>query len=117
LKIPAALRERVVEALAESALQADHVVPFARLAAALDELTDRELDFAVHRLQIAVCRRCNDGRWRKPLGREDYLRDYVLAVHGGDERMARADTARWHAMENVAFQTARARLVSDERTA
>jgi hypothetical protein len=117
LKIPVALRERVVEALEESALQADHVVPFARLAPVLDALTARELDFAVHQLLVAICRRCNDGRWRTALVREDYLREYVRAVHGGDERMARADTERWQLMESVALAAARARLVTDERSA
>jgi hypothetical protein len=117
LKIPAALRERVVEALEESALQADHVVPLARLAPVLDALTDGEVDFAVHQLLVAICRRCNHGRWRMSLGREDYLREYVLAVHGGDERMARADAARWQLMESVAFAAARVRLATDERSA
>ena len=116
LKIPATLRERVVEALDESALQADHVVPLARLAPALDALTERELDFAVHQL-VAICRRCNDGRWRIARSREDYLREYVAAVYDGDERLARADAAHWELMENVAAATARVRLASDERSA
>jgi hypothetical protein len=117
LQIPGALRERVVEALDESGLQADHIVPVARLAPAFDMLTDRELDFALHQLLVAICRRCNDGRWRISLGREDYLRAYVLALHGGDERVARADGARWQLMENIAFAAARVRLVTDERSA
>ena len=117
LQIPGALRERVVEALEESALQADHVVPLARLALALDVLTERELDFAVHQLLVAMCRRCNDGRWRIALSREDYLRAYVRALHDGDERMARTDGARWQLMESVALAAARVRLVTDERSA
>jgi hypothetical protein len=117
LQIPGALRERVVEALEESALQADHVVPLARLAPALDVLTERELDFAVHQLLVAMCRRCNDGRWRIALSREDYLRAYVWALHDGDERMARADGARWQLMESVALAAARVRLVTDDRSA
>jgi hypothetical protein len=117
LKIPAVLRERVVEALAGSFLEADHVVPFARLAPAADALSEREFDFAVHQLQIAICRRCNEGRWRNANSREGYLRDYVVAIHGGDERMARADGVRWRLMEAVAAQVSRARLLSEERSA
>ena len=117
LRIPGTLRERIVEALDDSALQADHVVPLARLAPALDDLTERELDFAAYQLLVAICRRCNDGRWRIAFGREDYLRAYILALHGGDERMARADGAAWQLMERVAYAAARVRLVTDERSA
>lgn len=117
LALPAALRERAVEALDGSALQADHVVPFARLARAMDALSERELDFAQHVLLVAICRHCNEGRWQRVLGREEYMRDYVLAVHDGDRQAARADAARWKLMESVASHVARVRLVSDERSA
>jgi len=111
LTIPSALRERAVDALDGSALLADHIVPLARLANA-DVLGERELDFATRVLLVAMCRRCSEGRWRRAFSREEYLRDYVLAVHGGDERIARADGARWVLMDAVATRLSRA-----ERTA
>jgi len=117
LKIPAQLRERVVRELDDSALETDLLVPPAVLARLTGSLTLRELDFAVKSLLLALCRRCNSGRWRAPKSREDYLREYVLALHGGDERLARADTPRWRMMESLALHASRVRLAADERSA
>jgi hypothetical protein len=105
--IPSRLREAVVAELASSALQADHLVPAALLAQLVDALTPRELDFAVNRLLVPLCRRCDNGRWRRRQSCEDYLREYVVALHGGDERIARADAAQWRMMESIAYHAAR----------
>ena len=117
LKIPAALREAVVRALDDSALQADHLIPVVRLEQLVGVLAQRELEFATNGLLVALCRRCNAGRWRARKSRDDYLREYVVALYGGDERLARADAARWRMMETVAQHAARVRLASDDRTA
>jgi hypothetical protein len=117
LAIPPQLRERVVRELGDSALETDHVVPPAVLARLGGALAPRELSFAVNRLLIAICRRCNSGRWRARMTAEDYLRDYVAALHGGDERLARADTAAWRIMEKLAHHAARAAVPVDDLSA
>lgn len=117
LKIPVNLREVIARELADSALQADHLVAPVRLERLVDVLTKRELDFAVNRLLVAICRACDDGRWRVAKTRDDYLREYVRAVHGGDERLARADAAGWKTMEVIASRAAAVQLASDERSA
>lgn len=101
LKIPAALREEVVRELADAGLRSAHVVPAERLAPVLDALTPRELDFAVNRLLIAICSHCDDARAGEVSSREAYLRDYVTALYGGDERRARAG-AHWRTIEKIA---------------
>jgi hypothetical protein len=113
LRIPAGLREAIARELADSALQADHVIPLARLEPFAGALTKRELDFAVQRLLVAVCRACNEGRWRRAMTHDGYVRDYVRAVHGGDERLARADAAGWKTMDALAARAAQVRLESD----
>ena len=115
LRLPSALREAVVSELRDSALVSDQLVATARLERLLGVLTQRELDFAANRLLVAMCRRCASARRGVRASREDYLRDYVIAVHGGDERLARADAARWRMMENVALHAARIVLPEDER--
>lgn len=114
--IPSRLRETIVRALADSALETDHLVPAERLAQLVDVLARRELDFAVNRLLLPVCRACNDGRRRRKSS-NDYLREYVLAFYGGNERLARADAAAWRIMETIASAAARVRLATDERSA
>jgi hypothetical protein len=114
LKLPPALREVVVGELRNSALVSDHLVAPARLERLVDVLTQRELEFAANRLLVAVCRRCAAGRRGVRASREQYLRHYVVALHGGDERLARADAARWRMMENVALHAARVVLPGDE---
>ena len=111
------LREILVRELSDSALETDHLVPVERLAQLVGVLAPRELAFAVNRLLLAVCRTCNDARRLERRSREDYLRDYVHALHGGDERAARADTAAWRMMESIASHAARVRLATDERSA
>ena len=111
------LREILVRELSDSALETDHLVPVERLALLVDVLAPRELAFAVNRLLLAVCRTCNDARRLVRKSREDYLRDYVSALHGGDERLARADAAAWRMMESIASHAARVRLATDERSA
>jgi len=108
LALPADLREQVVESLHASELTTDQVVPPARLATIVTELTKRELDFAVSGLLIAVCRACASARTSAPLDARSYLRAYVDAVHGGDEALARADAPRWRMMEKIAASGARA---------
>jgi hypothetical protein len=117
LKIPPALRDQVVHELGGSTLQTDHLIPPVRLLPLLDTLTPRELDFGVNRLLLAVCRRCDDGRWAQPKSRDDYLRDYTRAFYAGDERRARAAAAPWRTMEKLAAAAARATIAGDERTA
>jgi hypothetical protein len=117
LRIPADVREAIARELADSALQADHVVPLARLAPLAGALTKRELDFAVQRLLVAICRTCNRGRWRLAKTHDDYVRDYVRAVHGGDERVARADAASWKTMDALAARAAQVRLETDALSA
>jgi hypothetical protein len=117
LKISAQLRERIVRELDDSALETDQLVPPAVLARFVSALAPRELDFAVNALLLAICRRCNSGRWRARKSRDDYLREYVFALHGGNERLARADDARWRMMESLAQHAARVRLSADERSA
>jgi len=115
LRLPPALREVVVSELRDSALVSEHLVAVARLERLVGVLTQRELDFAANRLLVAMCRRCASARRGVCATREGYLRDYVVAVHGGDERLARADAARWRMMENVALHAARVVLPDDER--
>jgi hypothetical protein len=117
LRIPANLREAITRELSDSALQADHLVPAARLERLVDVLTKRELDFAVNCLLVAICRACDDGRWRAAKTRDDYLREYVRALHDGDERLARADAAGWKTMDVIASRAARVQLATDERSA
>ncbi len=114
LKLPQALRDIVVGELRDSALTSVHLVEPERLELLVGVLTVRELEFAANRLLIAACRRCAAARRGVRASREDYLRDYVVAVHGGDERLARADAARWRMMENVALHAARVVLAADE---
>jgi hypothetical protein len=111
------LREILVREMSDSALETDHVVPVERLAHLAGALPPGELAFAVNRLLIAVCRTCADARRLVPKTREDYVRDYVVALYGGDERLARADAAAWRTMESIASQAARVRLATDERSA
>jgi hypothetical protein len=108
LKLPPALREIVVGELRDSALVSEHLVPMARLEQIAGALTQRELELAANGLLVAMCARCAAARRDLRARREDYLRDYVLAVHGGDERLARADAARWRMMENLALHATRA---------
>lgn len=117
LKVSAQLRERIVRELDDSALEADQLVPPAVLARFLTALTPRELDFAVNALLLAICRRCNSGRWRARKSRDEYLREYVVALHGGNEQLACADDVRWRMMESLAQHAARVGLSVDERTA
>jgi hypothetical protein len=116
-RIPGWLREAVVGAIADSELRTDHLVPAVRLAELAGVLTGRELDFAVHRLLLPICRGCNAGRWRRRQSRDDYLREYVQAFYGGDERLARADAARWRTTEIVASHAAQLRLAIEGRPA
>lgn|GEM_PF-3529620 len=111
------LREVLVRELSDSELETDHLIPAERLAELSAVLAPRELGFAVNRLLLAMCRRCSDARRPERKSREEYLRDYVLAVHGGDERVARADASAWRMMESIASQAARVRLASEERSA
>jgi hypothetical protein len=117
LKLPPALREIVVRELADSALRAGHVVPLEHLAPMREHLTKRDLAFAVNRLLIPVCLACAERRARARSSREDYLRDYVVTLHGGDQRAARADAAAWKAMERVASLAALVRIAEETRTA
>jgi hypothetical protein len=117
LKIPSVLRELVVGELSGSALQIDHLVPLVRLHAFLAELSPNELEFAVNRLVVAVCRGCNEGRWRQQKSREEYLREYVLALHHGEERLARAHAAEWRTMDAIATRAAHVRIEAEARTA
>jgi len=114
LRLPAGLRDVVVSELRDSALVSEHLVATERLERLLGTLTQREIDFAASRLLIAACRRCAAARRGARPSREQYLRDYVVAVHGGDERLARADAARWRMMENVALHASRIVLPSDD---
>ncbi len=117
LALPADARERIVDALRESALTTDQVVPPARLVAIVPELAKRELDFAVGGLLIAACSACAIARASAPADARAYLRTYVDALHGGDERLARADAARWRMMEKIASAAARAGTATTLRTA
>lgn len=114
LRLPAGLRDVVVSELRGSALVSEQLVATARLELLVGALTQRELDFAASRLLIAACRRCAAARRGARPSREQYLRDYVVAVHGGDEGLARADAARWRMMENVALHASRIVLPSDD---
>ncbi len=112
-RIPPALREIVVAELASSELAAHHLVPLERLAQLTGVLTARELAFAVQRLLVAMCRRCADARRLRDDRREAFIGDYVRALHGGDERLARADAVGWRTMEIVASHAAQLRLSID----
>jgi hypothetical protein len=114
LRLPAGLRDVVVGELRDSALVTEHLVAVARLEALAGVLAQRALDFAATRLLVAMCRRCAAARRGARRSREDYLGDYVTAVHGGDERLARADAARWRMMEDVALHAAHVVLPGDE---
>jgi hypothetical protein len=114
LKLPQAMRDAVVGELRDSALTSMHLVEPERLERLTGVLTQRELEFAANRLLIAACRRCAAARRGLRASREQYLHDYVVAVHGGDERLARADAARWRMMENLALHAARVILPADE---
>jgi hypothetical protein len=111
------LREILVRTLSDSELETDHIVPAEVLAQLVNVLGPRELGFAVNRLLVPVCRTCNDARRLAHKSREDYLHNYVLAVHGGDERLARADAAAWRMMESIASHAARVRLATGVRSA
>ena len=111
------LREIVVRELCDSELETDHLVPLERLAPLAGVLAPRELGFAANRLLVPMCRMCSDARRLVRKSREDYLRDYVVAVHGGDERLARADVGAWRMMDSIASRAARVRLATDERSA
>lgn len=102
LRLPSPLRDEVVAALGGSALVCEPLVEPERLGAVAGALTQRELDFAANRLLIAACRRCAAARRGAPKDAGDYLRDYAVALHGGDERLARADAPRWRTMEKIA---------------
>jgi hypothetical protein len=117
MSISPGLREILVRELSDSALETDHLVPVELLAQLVGVLAPRELAFAVNRLLLPICRTCNDARRLVRKSREEYLRDYVRALHGGDERLARADAAAWRMMESIASQAARVRLTTDERSA
>ena len=114
LALPQALRDMVVGELRDSGLVSERLVAVARLEALAGVLAQRELDFAASRLLIAACRHCSAGRRGARPSRDDYLRDYVVAVHGGDEGLARADAARWRMMENIALHASCIVLPSDE---
>jgi hypothetical protein len=116
-RIPAHVREAVVGGLDDAELRADLLVPAARLAGLIGALTARELDFAVKRLLLPVCRACNAGRWRRPESRDGYLRGYVHAFFDGDEGRARADATAWRMMETVATRAAQLAPASEARPA
>jgi hypothetical protein len=94
--------------LTDSALETEQLVPVERLAPLAGVLAPGELGFAVNRLLLPMCRTCAAARRRVPKSREDYLREYVLAMHRGDERLARADAVAWRMMESIASRVTRA---------
>ncbi len=100
--IPATVRERVVDALRDSALTSDQIVPPIRLAAIANALSKRELEFAVNGLLIAACVRCAAARWSEQHDARGYVRAYVDALYDGDEKRARAEASRWRTMEAIA---------------
>jgi hypothetical protein len=105
LAIPAATREAVVDAQRSSSLTTDAVIPPERLAAVAGALTKRELDYAAG-LLFAACVSCVAARRTRESDAGAYLRTYVDALYGGDERRARADAARWRTIRKVAHAAA-----------
>ncbi len=107
LTLPSAVRERIVEALHDSALTTDHVIPPAHLVAIAHGLTKREREFAVNGLLLAACAVCVRHR-HAPHDVRGAMRAYVDGMYGGDVALARADAVRFRTMEKIAFAVARA---------
>jgi hypothetical protein len=103
LKIPSSVREAIIIEMRDSELQVDHLVPVNVLEKLLDVLAEPERTFAVNRLLLALCRKCNNGRWRLKKSREQYLREYVVALYDGDTDQAQRDSTNWRLMEVLAF--------------
>jgi hypothetical protein len=101
--LPPAVREDVVLTLRDSELQVDHLVPVNILEKLIDRISVDELNFAVNRLLLPMCRKCNNGRWRLKKTKDEYLREYVLAVYAGDREAALRDAASWCKMEVIAL--------------
>ncbi len=101
LKVRFDLTDAVGRAIKDSLLQADHGVPKAVLKHLWDSWDGPMRRAATNTLAFGYCRVDNNGKSKRLPERETLLRQHIQINWNGDERLARASSEQWDAVQRV----------------